>query len=272
MSEQRGAQARLRYPCSVWPRGLDGGRDRCRKRGLRLGQRTASPESTALSVLDYDLTGDFEPYTPPQPFDENTWSFSESHVHQPELLGWIDWCRTRVRQTLDTRTDEMALRPLPHTHRYAGTLFGVIVDSPTTTHPRACHADPPVPHCRRRQAKASRRPRDRRSGAPSAVTGGAPGWSTSASGHRMLGERPLPSGPAGGRLQLCVQDGLISDLSSSTCSSRPDDRRLIGVMRRRPDDSSERMTSPVVRAPDDSGRCHPYAAPITVGSWHLGGP
>jgi hypothetical protein len=46
-----------------------------------------------------------------------------------ELLGWIDWSRIRVHQTLDALTDEMALRPLPHTHRYAGTLFGVIVGS-----------------------------------------------------------------------------------------------------------------------------------------------
>jgi hypothetical protein len=83
----------------------------------------------ALSVLDYDLTGDFEPYAPPQPFDENTWSFPNRMFTKSELLGWIDRCRTRIRQTLDALTDEMALRPLPHTHRYAGTLFGVIVGS-----------------------------------------------------------------------------------------------------------------------------------------------
>ena len=83
----------------------------------------------ALSVLDYDLTGDFEPYAPPQPFDENTWSFPNRRFTRSELLGWIDWCRARVRHTLDALSDEMALRPLPDTHRYAGTLFGVIVGS-----------------------------------------------------------------------------------------------------------------------------------------------
>jgi hypothetical protein len=82
-----------------------------------------------LSVLDYDLTGEFEPYSPPQPFDENTWSFPNRTFTKSELLGWIDWCRTQVRQTLDALTDEMALRPLPPVHRYAGTLFGVIVGS-----------------------------------------------------------------------------------------------------------------------------------------------
>lgn len=46
-----------------------------------------------------------------------------------ELVGWIELVRTRVRQTLNALTDETAVRPLPHTHRYAVTLFGVIVGS-----------------------------------------------------------------------------------------------------------------------------------------------
>jgi hypothetical protein len=83
----------------------------------------------ALSVLDYDLTADFEPYVPPQPFDENTWSFPNRMFTKPELLGWIELCRALVRETLDSLTNEMALRPLPNTHRYAGTPFGVIVGS-----------------------------------------------------------------------------------------------------------------------------------------------
>ena len=81
----------------------------------------------ALTCLDYDLSGDFEPWEPPQPFDENTWSFPNRMFTKPELLGYIDWCRGRVRQTLDGLTEDAAARPLPSSHRYSGTLFGVIV-------------------------------------------------------------------------------------------------------------------------------------------------
>lgn len=83
----------------------------------------------ALMCLDYDLTGDFEPWEPPQPFDENTWSLPNRVFTKDELLGYVEWCRSRVRQTLDALTEEMAARPLPSTHRYEGTLFGVIVGS-----------------------------------------------------------------------------------------------------------------------------------------------
>lgn len=81
----------------------------------------------ALSCLDYDLTGDFEPWAPPQPFDDNTYGFPNRIFTRPELLGYVDWCRGRVRQTLDTLTEESAARPLPSTHRYQGMAFGVIV-------------------------------------------------------------------------------------------------------------------------------------------------
>jgi hypothetical protein len=46
-----------------------------------------------------------------------------------ELLGYIDYCRGRVRRTLDALTEDAAARPLPGTHRYHGTLFGVLVGS-----------------------------------------------------------------------------------------------------------------------------------------------
>ena len=83
----------------------------------------------ALLCVDYDLTGDFAPWVPPQPFDENTYSFPNRVFTKPELLGYVDWCRDRVRQTLAALTEEMAARPLPTTHRYHGKLFGVIVGS-----------------------------------------------------------------------------------------------------------------------------------------------
>jgi len=48
---------------------------------------------------------------------------------KPELLGYVVYCRGRVRETLDTLTEEMAARPLPSPHRYHGMLFGVIAGS-----------------------------------------------------------------------------------------------------------------------------------------------
>ena len=81
----------------------------------------------ALTCLDYDLAGDFEPWAPPKPFDENTWSYPNRMFTKAELLGYIEYCRGRVRQTLDALTEDAAARPLPSTHRYHGTLFGVNV-------------------------------------------------------------------------------------------------------------------------------------------------
>ena len=81
----------------------------------------------ALNCLDYDLSGEFEPWEPPQPFDENTWSFPNRVFTKPELLGYVVYCRGRVGKTLDALTEDIAARALPSTHRYRGMLFGVIV-------------------------------------------------------------------------------------------------------------------------------------------------
>ncbi len=81
----------------------------------------------ALFCLDYDLTGEFEPWEPPQPFDENTYAAPNRMFTKAELVGYIDYCRWRVRRRLDSFTEDAAARPLPSTHRQHGTLFGVIV-------------------------------------------------------------------------------------------------------------------------------------------------
>jgi hypothetical protein len=81
----------------------------------------------ALTTLDYDLSGEFEPWRPPKPFDENTWSFPNRVFRKPELLGYVDYCRRRVRDTLDTLTEDSAARTLPSAHRQSPTLYGVIV-------------------------------------------------------------------------------------------------------------------------------------------------
>ena len=83
----------------------------------------------ALTTLDYDLAAEFEPWEPPRPFDESTYAFPNRPFTKPELLGYVGWCRSRVRQTLDGLTEEVAARPLRGAHRYHGTLFGVIVGS-----------------------------------------------------------------------------------------------------------------------------------------------
>jgi hypothetical protein len=83
----------------------------------------------ALNTLDYDLAGEFEPWAPPPPFDDNTYGFPNRRFTKPELVGYVDWCRDRVHQTLDGLTEETAARPLPSAHRYHGMLFAVIVGS-----------------------------------------------------------------------------------------------------------------------------------------------
>ncbi len=83
----------------------------------------------ALSCLDYDLGGGSERWVPPRPFDDNTFGLPNRVFTRPELLGYLEWCRGRVRQTLDALTEESASRPLPSSHRYGGAAFGVVVGS-----------------------------------------------------------------------------------------------------------------------------------------------
>lgn len=83
----------------------------------------------ALSCLDYDLTGEFEPWRPPEPFDDNTYAYPNRVFTKPELLGYVEWCRGSVRRTLDALTEEMVARPLPSAHRKHGVVFGVLVGS-----------------------------------------------------------------------------------------------------------------------------------------------
>jgi hypothetical protein len=83
----------------------------------------------ALLTLDYDLTAEFEPWTPPNPFDENTYAFPNRVFTKSELLGYINFNRVKVRQTLDALTEVVAARPLPDAHRNHGEAYGVIVGS-----------------------------------------------------------------------------------------------------------------------------------------------
>ncbi|HEY1829902.1 MAG TPA: hypothetical protein VGG38_06650 [Acidimicrobiales bacterium] len=81
----------------------------------------------SLLTLDYDLTSEFEPWQPPQPFQENAFAFPNRVFTKAELLDYIDYCGKRVSRTLDALTVDAASRPLPETHRRRGLLYGVIV-------------------------------------------------------------------------------------------------------------------------------------------------
>jgi len=110
--------------------------DPAQRRALvqRWVQRWSTPWSVgwhALEVLDYDLNGESGPWAPPPPFVGHphwrdlpslpaAWSRSE-------MLGYIDYCRQQVRDTLAGMTDEKAATPLPPAHRRRGQPHAWII-------------------------------------------------------------------------------------------------------------------------------------------------
>ncbi len=99
-------------------------------------QRRSTPWAVAwhaLESLDYDLNGEFGPWTPPAPFAghphwrdlpslPDAWSRSE-------MFAYIDYCRQQMRTTLADMTDEKAATPLPQAHRYRGQPHAWIITS-----------------------------------------------------------------------------------------------------------------------------------------------
>jgi len=112
--------------------------DSAQRRALarRWVQRRSTPWSVAwhaLEGLDYDLNGESGPWAPPPPFTGHphwrdlaslpaAWSRSD-------VLGYIEYCRRRVRDTLTHMTDERAAKPLPPAHRYRGQPHAWIITS-----------------------------------------------------------------------------------------------------------------------------------------------
>lgn len=100
-----------------------------------LAQRFSTPWSVAwhaLEVLDYDLTGDLAPWAgPPEPFAGHPHWRDFASLPRPwqqsEMLGYIEHCRQRVRDTFAGLTDDRAATPLPATHRRAGTPYARIL-------------------------------------------------------------------------------------------------------------------------------------------------
>lgn len=97
-------------------------------------ERRSAPWSVAwhaLEVLDYDLNGEFGPWSPPPPF--------AGHPHwrdlpslpaawsRAEMLGYIDHCRQLLRSKLASITDEAAATPLPQAHRFGGQPHAFII-------------------------------------------------------------------------------------------------------------------------------------------------
>ncbi len=96
-----------------------------------LAERWASRRSTpwsvawhALETFDYDLSGEFAPWAPPPPFTGHPHWRDLPSLEEPwspaQLLDYAAYCRERAQETLGEITDELAARPLPSTHRYAG--------------------------------------------------------------------------------------------------------------------------------------------------------
>ncbi len=54
----------------------------------------------SLSTLDYDLTAEFGPWQPPQPFDENTYAYPNRLFTETELLSYVDFGDVKARNTL----------------------------------------------------------------------------------------------------------------------------------------------------------------------------
>ena len=99
-----------------------------------LVQRHSKPWSVAwhaLEVLDYDLTGEFAPWSPPPPFTGKAhWrdlTVLPTAWSRSDMLGYVDDCRQRVRDTLEGMTDEKAATRLPRAHRYHGQPFAWIL-------------------------------------------------------------------------------------------------------------------------------------------------
>ena len=99
-----------------------------------LVQRWSTPWAVAwhtLEVLDYDLTGDFAPWSPPPLINGKAhWRdlFSmPSAWSQTDMVSYVDYCRHRVRVALAEMTDEKAAAPVPRSHRRRGQPFAWVL-------------------------------------------------------------------------------------------------------------------------------------------------
>ena len=99
-----------------------------------LTQRHSTPWGVAwhaLEVLDYDLTGEFAPWSPPPSFTGKAhWrdlTMLPTAWSRSDLLEYLHYCRERVRETLKGISDEKAATVLPPAHRYRGQPYAWIL-------------------------------------------------------------------------------------------------------------------------------------------------
>lgn len=85
----------------------------------------------ALEGLDYDLSGEMEPWLPPAPFAGHPhWRDLPSMPRawsRGEIAEYIGYCRGRVEHVLSNMPDDRASTPLPASHRYAGRPHAEII-------------------------------------------------------------------------------------------------------------------------------------------------
>lgn len=78
----------------------------------------------ALWHLDYDISGGFGSWAPPEPFGNQDGGRVVTRVFtRDELIGYVAWCRRRARETFDTLTDAAAAKAIPAEHRYRGRSY-----------------------------------------------------------------------------------------------------------------------------------------------------
>lgn len=101
-----------------------------------LVQRWSAPWSVAwhaLEILDYDLAGELDAWTPPPPFAGKphwqTFTVLPVPWSQSEIGAYVDYCRQRVSDALTGMTEEKAPALLPPAHRYGGRPYAWIASS-----------------------------------------------------------------------------------------------------------------------------------------------
>jgi hypothetical protein len=99
-------------------------------------ERRSTPWSVAwhaLEVLDYDLNGEFGPWSPPPPFAGHPHWRDLPSLPAPwdrsEILAYLDYCRQQADKTLRSMTDDKAATPLPPAHRFGGQPHAWILAS-----------------------------------------------------------------------------------------------------------------------------------------------
>ncbi len=87
----------------------------------------------ALECVDYDLTGELGPWSPPAPFAGHPhWrdlTLLDVAWSRLDVLAYIEHCRERVRVSVAEMSDAQGSTLLPVAHRYAGQPHARVITS-----------------------------------------------------------------------------------------------------------------------------------------------